>query len=344
MSVEIRPFDRQDRAQVRALWEVGRAAEADRAYSTYPTWESAQTSLTALPPDRLEVRFLAWDDERAVGHAVVSGSTVDNPALAYVDVVVRPDRRREGIGTRLLERAEAAAREHGRTTLTGEVHAPVDGTSPGLAMALTRDYRVDIEDGVKVADLRTTRHTWPGLAAEVAPAHSGYRFVTAWSPVPDDVALAFCEIDNRFYELAPAGEVQREAKTLDLERFRAREELFARAGRHELITVAFPDRGDGTDGTDGADGRAAAFSALVISDSATHRAQQGGTVVLPEHRGHRLGLACKLANHRALVERFPEVEWIVTYNADVNAAMNAVNDQLGFRVVERCVEVARTLS
>jgi GNAT superfamily N-acetyltransferase len=334
VSVEIRPFDREDPAQVRALWEVGRAAEADRAYSTYPAWESAQISLTSIPADRLEVRFLAWDGAEAVGNAVVSGSTIDNPTLAYVDVAVRPDRRREGLGSRLLERAEAAAREHGRTTLTGEVHAPVEGTSPGLAMALARGYRVDIEDGVKVADLRATRATWPDLAAEVAPAHAGYRLVTAWSPVPDEVALAFCEIDNRFYELAPAGEVQREAETLDLERFRAREELFARAGRHELLTVAFPDR---------AEARAAAFSALVVSDSATHRAQQGGTVVLPEHRGHRLGLACKLANHRALVERFPEVEWIVTYNADVNAAMNAVNDRLGFRVVERCVEVAKGL-
>jgi hypothetical protein len=37
------------------------------------------------------------------------------------------------------------------------------------------------------------------------------------------------------------------------------------------------------------------------------------------------------------------VEWMLTGNADVNAPMNAVNDALGYRVVERALELRKEL-
>ena len=57
------------------------------------------------------------------------------------------------------------------------------------------------------------------------------------------------------------------------------------------------------------------------------------TVVHPEHRGHRLGLAIKLANIDVLARQAPDVRVIVTGNAAVNAPMIAVNDMMGFEVV-----------
>ena len=65
--------------------------------------------------------------------------------------------------------------------------------------------------------------------------------------------------------------------------------------------------------------------------------------MLPGHRGHRLGLAMKLATHRRLVELFPACGYVETGNAGVNAAMNAVNERLGYRVVERCLDVQKRL-
>ena len=56
------------------------------------------------------------------------------------------------------------------------------------------------------------------------------------------------------------------------------------------------------------------------------------TLVHPEHRGHRLGLAVKLANLEALAHEAPLVRRIVTGNARVNAPMIAVNDLMGFEV------------
>ena len=77
--------------------------------------------------------------------------------------------------------------------------------------------------------------------------------------------------------------------------------------------------------------------------TATDRGLQSGTLVVGEHRGHRLGLAIKVANQKAMAERFPELEWLMTGNADVNVHMNAINDRLGYRVVERCLEVEKTI-
>ena len=65
--------------------------------------------------------------------------------------------------------------------------------------------------------------------------------------------------------------------------------------------------------------------------------------MLPEHRGHSLGLAMKVANQQALRAAYPECRILMTGNADVNAAMNAVNVKLGFREVERCIELQKDL-
>jgi hypothetical protein len=56
--------------------------------------------------------------------------------------------------------------------------------------------------------------------------------------------------------------------------------------------------------------------------------------VAAEHRGHRLGLLLKVANLDQLRRFLPEVRYLNTWNADVNAHMVAINERLGFRPME----------
>ena len=91
------------------------------------------------------------------------------------------------------------------------------------------------------------------------------------------------------------------------------------------------------------DGTCVATTELFVNDVASWRALQGGTLVLPGHRGHRLGLALKLGNLQAVRERYPDCRYVFTVVAGVNAPMNAVNDLLGFRDVERALEMQRRL-
>ncbi|MBD8868535.1 hypothetical protein [Nocardioides donggukensis] len=51
----------------------------------------------------------------------------------------------------------------------------------------------------------------------------------------------------------------------------------------------------------------------------------------------------KLANQRQLRAAFPGCATLLTGNAAVNAHMNAVNTELGFRPVERRLEFQKSL-
>ena len=79
------------------------------------------------------------------------------------------------------------------------------------------------------------------------------------------------------------------------------------------------------------DGRLVAFTDLQVPLAQPERAHQGGTLVLREHRGHRLGALVKAAVLRELAATLPEVRRISTYNSDTNTPMVAVNEALGFR-------------
>jgi RimJ/RimL family protein N-acetyltransferase len=58
------------------------------------------------------------------------------------------------------------------------------------------------------------------------------------------------------------------------------------------------------------------------------------TAVIRKHRGHRLGLLVKTAMLDWLAEAEPQLERIVTGNAAVNRHMIAINDQLGYELLE----------
>ena len=65
-----------------------------------------------------------------------------------------------------------------------------------------------------------------------------------------------------------------------------------------------------------------------------HVASRSDTVVLDEHRGHRLGLAVKLANLRTLAEELPDITAVRGPGRPSTTHMLAINREPGFRVVE----------
>ena len=332
MSIEIRELDRQDEAQVRAFWQVEHDAVADRPYNTFVAWRAAQTYIPMDFPDRLRYFTAAWDGDTMVGAMAGGGPLTDNVHRAHFEVAVLPEHRRRGIATLLADDFERWAAANGRRTVSGEVFAPVDGRSPALEFAEGRGYSVVLEDGMKVADIAETRDGWAALAVECAPHHQDYELRTVPGLIPDDLVEGYCAVQNMFMSESPTGDSDVEDEVWDAERVRDNQERAAKAGRRDYTTFALSK-----------DGEVAAMTELFVNESMPHRGFQSGTLVVPEHRGHRLGLAVKVANQRALAERFPELSFIITGNADVNTHMNAINDRLGFRVVERCLEVEKAL-
>ena len=250
----------------------------------------------------------------------------DNLHAAEIVLAVHPEHRRRGAGTAIVERMAEVARADGRRSLNTIVDVPVaaaaehasvyfasqtgfEPTMPGHS----RHLRLPM-DGRRTAQLRA-------LVAGARDA-AAYRVRTFETPWPLEFLEDECALLRVMSTDEPAGDGEREEEVWDEERISEGDELLAARGVGKLAAVA-----QHVDS-----GRLVAMTEILVADSVPHQAWQMITVVLPDHRGHRLGLAVKLANLELLAERAPKVELIVTGNASVNAPMIAVNDMMGFEV------------
>jgi GNAT superfamily N-acetyltransferase len=105
-----------------------------------------------------------------------------------------------------------------------------------------------------------------------------------------------------------------------------------------LDVVVEKERGDGfchTTAAIAADGRLAAYTQMGGASANPERLYQWDTFVWPEHRGRGLGMAVKIPNLQSLQAELDHRAVLHTWNAPENAPMIRVNDQLGFRAVDR---------
>lgn len=329
--VEIRELDPSEEAQMRAWWEVGKVAEdAYRAADFYWSWEAARVFLMHGRDEYDDVLLGAYDGEQMVGAAMLSMPVHDNTHVAYGDFFVLPAYQGQGIGRALVERSETVMRERGRRSLVVEAYALPGQDGPALQFARALGFGEALEEEIKVVDLVETELLWDELGREALAASSGYRLVTWYDDVPEEHLAGYCTLQEAFNGEAPLGELELEIEVWDEKRVRAREARNRAAGRRDVATAALA-----------ADGTMVGLTEAGTNAHTPERGFQGGTLVLPGHRGNQLGLAMKVANHRALRAAFPTCRILMTGNAGVNAAMNAVNERLGYRTIERCVEVQK---
>ena len=213
-----------------------------------------------------------------------------------------------------------------------EAFAAPEEESPGLLFARAVGFRDAIEDRIKVVDLFETEPTWAELERRTAPRHQDYRIVTWRDAVPEKLVEDYCRLNEMFFAEAPMGELDIEPEKWDAARVAQQAERNRRTGRRVLSAGALAP-----------DGVMVGLTEAVLNEQAPWRGLQSGTLVDPRHRGHALGLAMKLANHRQVRAVFPDCKVLMTGNAGVNAAMSAVNDALGYREIERCVEMQKDI-
>lgn len=328
----MRRIDPADQRDLRDWWGIGAAATAERPLDPWPSWEIARARLTTQRSDIREILLSAVEDGRLVGAAGVTLFLPDNTHLAQLQVYVAPDDRRRGIGRLLLAEAESRAREAGRTTAVATVFVGSGSSSVGQFFASATGWQVANEAAVKAVDLATASPTWVALQEGVDAALGEYRLELVESRIPDAYLDDYCELLTAFLGQVPLGDLDVEEAVWTPERVRANEERRLAVGSIWIGAVAIAP-----------DGRLCGFSDLSIDEQDPRHATIGGTLVLPGHRGHRLGLGMKLVTHRRVLTRFPSCTYVETDNADVNAQMNAVNESMGYRTVERAQELQKPL-
>ncbi|MCF6508288.1 GNAT family N-acetyltransferase [Blastococcus sp. MG754426] len=242
----------------------------------------------------------------------------DNPSLAVVDLAVHPAARRRGLGSALLAEARALAAALGRTLLVGEVDEPGPG-APGRAFAERHGWSCDLVETRRELALPVDEDRLAALEDAAAAAGAGYELVTWRDRTPEPLLADRALLERRMTTDAPHGDLPVGEEEWDGDRIREHEGTHLARGRTVLSAGAV------------AGGRLVGFTDLQIPLAQPVLAHQGGTLVLREHRGHRLGARMKAAVLRELAAGFPEVRRVSTYNAEDNTPMVAVNEQLGFR-------------
>ncbi len=312
-------------------------------------WQLEEVRASMADPDQRIVRigWIGWIADPELGDRVVatgwmSGSTVDNTDLANVLVCCAPAERGHGYAAEMLAHVEEQARTRGRHRLVGEVVWPYAGGADGLgstdlAWACRQGYELALVDVQRRLPVPVPLDKLDALAAEAASHHEGYELRSFTGAVPDDLVEGWAALSAQLMTEAPMGEIHREEETADVASIRAEEALLERQGRVRLGTAALapPDHSGKRE--------LVAYSDLVLTTHESERAYQWGTLVRTDHRGHRLGLAVKATNVRLLQETQPQITTVVTFNADVNAPMVAVNERLGFRPVQWLGELQKKL-
>lgn len=318
-AVEIRELDVSDPAALRRWHAMMEAAvRADRPHALLTTFDAFEVTATSSSTYYARTWLQAVVGGKVVGVAELELPLTENLEVASAEVSVLPEHRRRGTGRALWQAVVERARAAGRTRVGGEVSIDLEVAGAGFAFATAMGAEEKHREDHLIADL-------PVAAAPVDPA---YELVSWRGRCPDEHRGAYLSMRNQMNADVPTGDLELDVTVLDDARLASSEERLARS--YDVRVAAARRRSDGVFG---------GYSLLFVPHGADF-GWQDDTLVMPEHRGHRLGAALKVANYAALPEH---VRLVHTWTAPSNAAMHHTNTALGFRVVEHMFEVEADL-
>jgi len=337
--IQIRPIDPRDTAAFDSWHAAYFAAERFGREQWASPWqlEEYRADRTTPAPHREFAMYSGVVDGEVVVAGDIEMSLIDRPDQALLQVFTHPSHRRQGYGSRMLVTLEVAAHGRGRRLFHAEAAYPYDGPtdgsgSPGVEFARHHEYAFGLGDVMRVLELPVDPALLGALSAEAAPHHPSYTLRSWVGHVPEDIVDQWAALNAALDTQAPTGDLEKQAMAADVSALRAREATMDAQQRTSFHTVAVA-----------ADGTLVAYNELVVPVLDPGRAYQWGTLVLPGHRGHRLGLAVKAANLAQLQSVHPEPLMLTTYNAEVNSHMIGINERLGFRPVERLGEFQKKM-
>lgn len=328
--MEIREIDVHDDRELGPFYEAMRDAEGYERPGM-PTWSQHECAVMFRRPVPSEslTAYCALESGAVVGAGFKQLPLQDNTDKAHVHVALAPVNRGRGIGTALARFLRASATEDGRTTLLAEANIPFEHREdhPYRRFAERHGYALANVEVQRVLSIPVAEADLAGWEAQSAPHHTAYELQSFVGAMPEELLESSCELLNQLIVDAPTGDMDFEAESLTALEMRLREEKFREQGRITHTTVAL-DR----------TGRVVAHTLLVVPPEDPGNVYQFVTMVDRLHRGHRLGLAVKARNLRALQAAHPDRTRVITSNAETNGPMVDINERMGFRPVELLAE------
>ena len=293
-----------------------------------PTWQNLDHEPKRLLAARVRGEIVA----RGIFERQADGDSES----AWIQVQVHPDYRRLGIGTALSDRLEGMAVEAGKRKVIvyavskdgpGERLEPPTGFgsvplgNPEVRFLLGRGYTLEqVERGSRLALPIDPAELEERFAAAQAASGPDYRLHTWIDRTPERWREDMVTLYTRMSTDAPSAGLEEPEDVWTVERLVDTEERASRSPRSELVAVV----------EHAPSGRLVGYTELSVPAETERPVTQEDTLVLREHRGHRLGMLLKVGNLLHLQRERPGHPAVTTFNAEENRHMLNVNEAVGF--------------
>jgi GNAT superfamily N-acetyltransferase len=325
-----------------ADFEAGVRLHVANEAAGFGTDDLFNTPIESLPdylddghPNRI---FVARSADRLIGMARYEIEPGDAPTTGWVRIDVDPDFRRRGVGSALSARLDSVAATDGLRKFIAYVPSPdaQPGVGEGNTVTAPTGFGSVPSGNPEVRFLEGAGYHLEQIARAsrlALPLDVTARLVDARERSGANYALHFWEgatpaewqsdiamLHTRMSTEEPNAGLDEPEDPWSVERLVADENRRLSTGR-TFLTVAVEDF---------ATGGLIGYSTLSVPEKANRAVMQWDTLVLPEHRGHRLGMLLKVANIDYLQRVRPGHPSIVTFNAEENRYMLDVNEAVGF--------------
>ena len=297
---------------------------------------AADELLPHFKPNEYEQRLM-WvivEDGAIIGRAGIDLPQENESKVAFWLIELLRETWGRGVGSAAYELLERVARENGRTVLQAWAEHPA---APGPRLAPPtgfgdipddhaarffqhHGYTLEQVERNSAFDLRAPFDTVERLLAEAQAASSDYRVVQWFAPTPPEYAEGYAWMKSRMVTDAPSAELEFDEEKWDAARIAEHDSKYTDSGRTLQVTAAQHI----------ATGELCAFNELVVGKDRTEASHQEDTLVLKEHRGHKLGTLVKCAGLLSWRDIAPDSPRVITYNAEENRPMLDINEAIGF--------------
>lgn len=312
--------------ELRSLHEVEAPIEAERGSTRMPRSLDAYVAFARNLPSQFDDH--AWLVETGGGAPIAAAYCWSNSAgdarVMECDVLVRDDRRREGLGSQLMTLICDEALAEGRPRLTWSTFEAVPAAEPFSRRLGGAPVRVN-----RTSDLSLAAVDWElvGRWAAGAPGRAaGYSLEFVDGTFPEHLradAVAF----HHIMQTAPRDDLDVGDVLID-ERFVLElDAALAKSGRRRW-TLLVRDR----------DGRCVGGTEVMFEPDDAETVFQQNTGIHPEHRGIGLAKWVKATMLERVRVENPSARRLRTGNAFSNGPMLAINDALGYAVVSTTTE------